>query len=130
MRACPRWLFTAQQFRERLGTYDFRLVLMAVEGLSGQSGADRWRRIAFDAYALAFIRIPSGGAVMLHLMQPAKAVGRLVGECGEAGFDTQQVGLNDKLEAISSARVAAKFHLDLKALTGADRNSNLGVKPQ
>ena len=62
---------------------------------------------------------------MLHLMQPAKAVGRLVGECGEAGFDTQQVGLNDKLEAISSARVAAKFHLDLIALTAkiaADRN--------
>ena len=34
---------------------------------------------------------------------------------------------NDKLEAISSARVAAKFHLDLIALTAkiaaADRNS-------
>jgi hypothetical protein len=43
------------------------------------------------------------------------------------------ISRKDKLEAISGARVAAKFHLDLMALTAkiaADRNSNLGVKPQ
>jgi len=59
---------------------------------------------------------------------------------GKNGRASSAIALNigfqvrkDKLEAISGARVAAKFHLDLMALTAkiaADRNSNLGVKPQ
>jgi hypothetical protein len=59
---------------------------------------------------------------------------------GKNGRTSSAIALNigfqvrkDKLEAISGARVAAKFHLDLMALTAkiaADRNSNLGVKPQ